>query len=88
MNTKNKEFVNKSDISGFINKTSLDEKMKNLAEVSRIKSGAGENKKNKEPMTQVFLSVKVTSSMTDHKISYYLNKFSTFLQYELVLQKQ
>ena len=45
MNTKNKEFVNKSDISGFINKTNLDEKMKNLAEVSRIKSGAGENKK-------------------------------------------
>ena len=45
VNTKSKEFVNKSDISGFINNTNLDEKIKNLAEVSRIKSGAGENKK-------------------------------------------
>ena len=42
---KSKEFVNKSDISGFINNTNLDEKIKNLAEVSRIKSGAGEKKK-------------------------------------------
>ena len=66
---KNKELVNKSDLSKFANNIDLDEKIKTLVTKAELKAEQDKIKKMKTYLTQVLLSIKVIFSMMDHKIS-------------------
>ena len=76
VNTKNKELVNKSDIYKFINNSDLDKKIDTFAAKAELKAEKDKIVKLETQVLQVIqvlLLIKVTFSMTDHKISYYFN---------------
>ena len=76
VNMKNKELVNKSDIYKFINNSDLDKKIDTFATKTELKAEKDKIVKLETQVLQVIqvlLLIKVTFSMTDHKISYYFN---------------